>query len=139
MAEIVNKTPKNNGATAVGRRKESIARVRLFAGNSPLIVNGQPISEYFRQFYSEKMYLKPFEVTQTLNKYTATVKVIGGGASSQLDAIVHGIARALEKVDGELRGSLKKEGLLTRDPRAKERRKYGLAGKARAKRQSPKR
>ncbi|MBI2021551.1 30S ribosomal protein S9 [Candidatus Daviesbacteria bacterium] len=125
---------------AVGRRKEAIARVRLFEGQGQLTVNGKPISEYFKGPIFQKEYQKPFELTKTLGKYTGTVKVLGGGIASQLDATVHGIARALAGIDKEnFRVLLKPAGLLTRDARVKERRKYGLAHKARAKKQSPKR
>jgi small subunit ribosomal protein S9 len=138
-APVVNyKTATFN--QAVGRRKEAVARVRLFKGQGQLTVNGLPIAEYFKGPVSQKSYQKPFEVTKTLGLYTGTIKVSGGGFSSQLGATVHGIARALQTFDKEkLRPSLKTAGLLTRDPRAKERRKYGLAHAARAKKQSPKR
>lgn len=125
---------------AVGRRKEAVARVRLFPGQGQLTVNGKPIAEYFSGLVAQKKYQKPFELTKTWGKYTGTIKVAGGGASSQLDAVVHGIARTLNIIDKEShRGALKKAGLLTRDARVKERRKYGLAHAARAKKQSPKR
>ncbi len=125
---------------AVGRRKEAVARVRILKGNSQLTVNGKPISEYFRGVVFQKLYQKPFEVTATLNQFSGSVKVIGGGTSSQLGAVVHGLARALEKFDREkYRPALKSAGLLTRDARVKERRKFGLAHKGRAKKQSPKR
>ena len=129
-----------NNSQAVGRRKEAIAKVRLTAGGGALTVNGKPINEYFPGAVFQKLYQRPFEVTKTLGKYTGTVKVSGGGVKSQLDAVIHGISRALSKADREnLRGSLKKDGLLTRDARVKERRKYGHAQKARAMKQSPKR
>lgn len=124
---------------AIGRRKESVARVRLSSGNGEMTTNGKPINEYFSGVIAQKMYQKPFETSQTTGKYNVSIKVVGGGAASQLGAAIHGIARALVKADGEKRTLLKKEGFLTRDPRAKERRKYGLAQKARAKKQSPKR
>jgi small subunit ribosomal protein S9 len=125
---------------SVGRRKEAVARVRLFKGQGQLTVNGKPIAEYFKGPVAQKAYQRPFELTHTLGVYTGTVKVEGGGFSSQLGATVLGIARSLQEFDKEkLRPSLKKGGLLTRDPRAKERRKYGLAHAARAKKQSPKR
>lgn len=129
----------NQHNQSVGRRKEAVARVRVMEGNSPVLVNGKPISEVFRGVIWQKLYQKPFELTKTLGKYTATVKVKGGGVTSQLEAIIHGLSRSLAKISAENRTALKKHGLLTRDPRAKERRKYGLAHKARAKKQSPKR
>lgn len=132
--------PANNYFQAVGRRKEAVARVRLMSGEGQTTVNGKPIGEYFRGIVYQKSYQRPFEVTQSLGKYTATVKVEGGGTASQLGAVVHGLSRALEQVDKDkFRSLLKKEGLLTRDPRVRERRKMGRAGKARAKKQSPKR
>ncbi len=125
---------------SVGRRKESVARVRLFKGQAQMTVNGKPIAEYFSGPVSQKAYLKPFEITKTLGELSGSVKVLGGGQKSQLDAVVHGISRALQMMDKEKhRSTLKSAGLLTRDPRVKERRKYGLAHKARAKKQSPKR
>ncbi len=123
----------------IGRRKEAIARVRLFLGKSLTIVNGKPIGEYFKSKAAEKVYLKPFEVANVVGKYYASIKIEGGGTASQLGALVHGLSRALAKQDKKLKPLLKKEGLLTRDARAKERRKYGHAGKARAMKQSPKR
>ena len=125
---------------AVGRRKESVARVRLFKGNAQMTVNGKPIAEYFRGPVAQKKYQTPFMITNTLGQFTGTIKVLGGGTTGQLDAVVHGIARALQNMDKEAhRPVLKKAKLLTRDPRAKERRKYGLAHAARAKKSSPKR
>lgn len=132
-------TNSNVLAQSIGRRKEAVARVRVMEGKSQITVNGKPISEIFRGEIAQRAYQKPFELTKTLGKYTATVKVIGGGFSSQLDAIVHGISRSLAKISPDFRTVLKKGGFLTRDARVKERRKYGLAHKARAKKQSPKR
>ncbi len=125
--------------STVGRRKEANARVRLSAGNGQIIVNGKPIAEYFRGPILQKYYMKPLEITQTSKKFTISVIVVGGGQVSQLKAVIHGIARAIAKQTPALRTTLKKAGLLTRDARVKERRKYGLAQKARAKKQSPKR
>lgn len=130
-----------SGSTqSVGRRKEAVARVRVLKGQGQMTVNGKLISEYFRGPVAQRFYQKPFEVTQTLGQFTATIKLVGGGSASQLGALVHGLARALQLQDKEkFRPLLKKAGLLTRDARVKERRKFGLAGKARAKKQSPKR
>lgn len=125
--------------STVGRRKEAVARVRLSEGKGQVTVNGKPIVEYFPGQVLQKQYNKPLEITDTLGKFAISVKVKGGGQASQLDAVVHGIARAIAKINSASRTALKKEGLLTRDPRVKERRKYGLAQKARAKKQSPKR
>lgn len=124
---------------AVGRRKEAVARVRVMEGKGQILVNGKPIAEVFRGPVFQRSYQKPFELTNTLGKYTATIKLAGGGVTSGLDAIVHGLSRALSKIEEGHRLLLKKQGLLTRDPRAKERRKYGLAHAARAKKSSPKR
>lgn len=129
----------NKYIQSVGRRKEALARVRVMEGKGQMTVNNKPISEIFRGLVYQKFYQRPFEITKTMGKYTATVKVEGGGVSSQIDAIVHGLSRALAQVSPEFRTLLKRNGLLTRDPRVKERRKYGLAHKARARKQSPKR
>lgn len=128
-----------NTICTVGRRKEAVARVRLSEGNGQLTVNGKPIAEYFLGLVMQKQYYKPLDVTKTSGKYTISAKVAGGGQISQLGAVIHGISRAIAKVSPDLRTTLKKAGMLTRDARAKERRKYGNAQKARAKKQSPKR
>lgn len=124
---------------AVGRRKESIARVRLYEGKGEIIVNGKRINEYFKGAVAEKFFSKPFETAQIIGKYYANIKVEGGGTSSQLGAVVHGLSRAIAKTDEKFKPLLKKQRLLTRDSRVKERRKYGHAQKARAMKQSPKR
>jgi small subunit ribosomal protein S9 len=140
MADTKVITNKPTYFGAVGRRKSAVARVRVIEGHSQITVNGKPISEYFRGPVFQKAYEKPFAVTQNLGKYTATVKVEGGGAVSQLGAVVHGLARAILLLDREkFRSPLKSAGLLTRDPRVRERRKMGQAGRARARKQSPKR
>lgn len=126
-------------AQGIGRRKEAVARVRVMEGKSQITVNGKPIGEVFRGPFNQNLYQRPFEATKTLGQYTATAKVEGGGAASQLEAIVLGIARALAKVNAPFHDALRDQGLLTVDARVKERRKYGLAHKARAKKQSPKR
>lgn len=134
---------ESTSVSAVGRRKEAVARVRLGIeppeGKGQIIVNGKPIAEYFPGETLQKIYNRPQEITQTAGKYAISVKVAGGGQASQLRAVIHAIARALVKVNPSLRTALKKESFLTRDPRVKERRKYGHAQKARAKKQSPKR
>ena len=126
-------------SNVVGRRKEAIARVRLLPGQGQITINGKPIAEYFLGPVLQKLYLRPLEITKANGKYTISAKVSGGGQVSQLGAVIHGIARALSKEQPSFRTILKKEGYLTRDPRSKERRKYGHAGKARAMKQSPKR
>lgn len=138
MAEIV-KGKDSQFISSVGRRKEAVARVRLMEGHGQVTVNGKPIAEYFSGAVFQRLYSKPLEITKTLGKYAISVKVDGGGRTSQLGAAVHGIARVLSKANPQFRVTLKREGLLTRDARVKERRKFGLAGKARAKKQSPKR
>ncbi len=129
----------NKVVKTVGRRKRAVARVRLVEGNGQIMINGKPASEVYRGLVYQKLYQRPFEVTKTLGKYTATVKVFGGGLSSQVEAIMHGLARSLVSVNEEYKLPLRSVGLLTRDPRERERRKYGLARGARAEKQSPKR
>ncbi|MGL5512922.1 MAG: 30S ribosomal protein S9 [Sporomusa sp.] len=109
-----------------GRRKTSVARVRLVPGEGKIIVNERPLNEYFGLKTLEIIVTQPLNVTDTIGKYDVLAKVEGGGVSGQAGAVRHGISRALLKVDGEYRPALKKAGLLTRDPREKERRKYGL-------------
>ena len=124
---------------ALGRRKRSVARVRLYEGKGEILVNDISVKDYFRGI-PEVYLMKPFALTQTEGKYYASVKVEGGGKKGQLGAMVHGISRALVKKDVEkYKKVLKSAGLLTRDPREKERRKYGLAHAARKRKQSPKR
>lgn len=124
---------------AHGRRKEAVARVHLFKGKGELTVNDIPIERYFPSEQFKSKYNKPFQITKSEGQYFATIKVLGSGKSSQVDAVVHGLARALIVADAQFRPSLKAAGLLTRDPRVKERRKYGRAQKARKGKQSPKR
>lgn len=132
--------PATNHFQAVGRRREAVARVRLVKGQGQLTVNGKPISEYFTGLVAQKLYQRPFELTKTLGELSGSVKVLGGGVHSQLEATIHGIARALQILDKDKhRGILKANSLLTRDPRSRERRKMGQAGRARAKKSSPKR
>lgn len=131
---------QTNFFQAVGRRREAVARVRLFKGQGQLTVNGKPISEYFTGLVAQKLYQRPFDLTKTSGQVSGSVKVEGGGFNSQLEATIHGIARALQILDKDKnRSILKANKLLTRDSRARERRKFGQAGRARAKKQSPKR
>ncbi len=111
---------------ATGRRKSSVARVRLVPGEGKIIINQRELDDYFGLKTLELIVTQPLELTETKGKYDVLVNVIGGGFSGQAGAIRHGIARALLKVDEEFRPALKKAGYLTRDPREKERRKYGL-------------
>ncbi len=125
---------------AVGRRKRSVARVNLYKGKGRIVINGKPVEEYFSGIAAKQIYLRPFLVTGTEGQFYATAKIVGGGKSSQTGAFVHGVARAFNRLDSlKYRPLMKKNGLLTRDPREKERRKPGNAGKARKKKQSPKR
>ena len=118
MAEVVY--------SATGRRKSSVARVRLVPGEGKVVINGREMNDYFGLETLKLIVNQPLELTETKDKYDILVNVIGGGFSGQAGAIRHGISRALCKVDEEYRPALKKAGLMTRDPREKERRKYGL-------------
>jgi small subunit ribosomal protein S9 len=111
---------------AVGRRKTAIARVRLQAGDGRVLINEKSPMQYLGQRSLEQVVLQPLRLTDTLRRYDVSVKVLGGGVSGQAGAIAHGISRALLETDEELRSTLKKAGLLTRDARRKERKKYGL-------------
>jgi small subunit ribosomal protein S9 len=153
VEKIQKGTPVISYYEAVGRRKESSARVRLYVApeetvtvsgvavaKGGMIVNGRPVESYFPGEVLKKMYQEPFRTTNTLGRFAVTVKTAGGGLYGQLQAVIHGISRALEKVDKEkFRPILKKRGFMKRDPRAKQRRKAGFAGKSRARKQSPKR
>ncbi|GIP45868.1 30S ribosomal protein S9 [Paenibacillus sp. J45TS6] len=116
-----------------GRRKHSVARVRLVPGEGRIVINKRDINDYFGGLETLKLIVKqPLELTETTSNYDILVIAHGGGITGQAGAIRHGIARALLKVDSEYRGSLKKAGFLTRDPRMKERKKYGLKAARRA-------
>ncbi len=109
-----------------GRRKSSVARVRLVPGTGKITVNKRELNEYFGRKTLELIVKQPLVLTNTLEQYDVVATVAGGGPSGQAGAIRHGVSRALLEVDGELRQGLKKAGFLTRDPRMKERKKYGL-------------
>lgn len=109
-----------------GRRKEAVARVRLLPGDGSIVVNGKDAADYFGGTPGLAALRLPFRVTETDGRYSASVLVAGGGFSGQAGAIRHGIARALVSAHPDARGALRAAGLLTRDPRAKERKKYGL-------------
>ena len=111
--------------SGVGRRKTSVARVYLRPGKGTWEINGRPLAEYFPRLLHTQQCQKPFEVTRTDNQYDVSVNVTGGGPTGQAGAVQLGIARALVTADDGLRGALKNEGLLTRDPRMVERKKYG--------------
>ena len=108
-----------------GRRKTSVARVRLVPGNGNFIVNKKPIDEYFNYETLRVIAREPLTLTENLDSYDVYVNVKGGGYTGQAGAIRHGVSRALLKVDEELRPTLKRAGFLTRDPRKVKRKKYG--------------
>lgn len=111
---------------ATGRRKNAVARVRILPGTGKIEINGKDLSSYFRDPSLEREVTAPFRITETEGKFDLYVNVLGGGLSGQAGACRHGVARALIEVDENLRPALKRAGYLTRDPRMKERRKYGL-------------
>ena len=139
-ATIDYKLPSSKYTEAIGRRKTASARVRIYEGSGDLVINEQLITDYFAGIRNAAaIYMQPFNLTGTKNKFAMSVKVSGSGKRAQLDAVVHGLAGALVKFNPEFRTFLKPMGLLTRDDRMKETRKVGMGGKARRKRQSPKR
>ncbi len=109
-----------------GRRKSSVAQVKLSPGSGAVIINGTPYEELFPRLVHRQAITKPLVLTETLDKFSVMVKVNGGGISGQSGAIAHGIARALVKADENLKPTLRQGGLLTRDSRVKERKKPGL-------------
>ena len=118
--------------TGTGRRKKSIARVRLLPGKGNIVINGKSIDEYFGLETLKMIVRQPLNVTDTAAKFDVFVNVQGGGFTGQAGAIRHGLSRALLDADESFRAILKKEGFLTRDPRMKERKKYGLKAARRA-------
>ena len=128
MAKNIEKTSFNG----TGRRKNSIARVRLVNGNGKITINNTDLNEYFGVETLKVIVKQPLVATNTLDKYDVIVKVTGGGISGQAGAIRHGISRALLEANSEYRPELKSNGFLTRDPRMKERKKYGLKKARRA-------
>ncbi len=119
----MNKTTYYSGT---GRRKTAVAQVKLAAGNGAIIVNNKPFDEWLPNAEERLAVIKALVVTENAGKFNATVKVSGGGLAGQRDAISHGIARALQSFDDNLKTVLRQHKLLTRDPRAKERKKAGL-------------
>ena len=115
-----------------GRRKSSVARVRVYNGTGKIVINDREIDDYFGLETLKLIVRQPLNLTGTLDKFDIICRVAGGGVTGQAGAIRHGISRALLQYDAELRPELKKAGLLTRDPRMKERKKYGLKGARRA-------
>ncbi|OGK16458.1 30S ribosomal protein S9 [Candidatus Roizmanbacteria bacterium RIFCSPHIGHO2_01_FULL_39_12b] len=147
------KKTENSYFEGIGRRKSAIARVRLYLIDAKVektvdkvkvkkgdfIINQKEVSDYFPADYQKVFYEKSLSLTNSLDRFAIVVKVNGGGKEGQLDAVSLGISRAMLKVDDATRLVLKKEGLLTRDARVRERRKVGTGGRARRKKQSPKR
>lgn len=119
---------KTNEFLGTGRRKTAIARVRLATGTGKITVNGRPVENYFVLDTQRATITQPLTITGTADKLDVSVNVTGGGPNGQAGATRHGIARALLKFDANLRPQLKKEGFLTRDPRERERKKYGQPG-----------
>ena len=117
---------------AVGRRKKAIARVRLIPGEGNIVINKRDLDSYFGLETLKTVVRQPMTLTETLSRFDVLVNVHGGGYTGQAGAIRHGIARALVKADEELKPAIKKAGFLTRDPRMKERKKYGLKAARRA-------
>ena len=115
-----------------GRRKHSVARVRVYPGSGTITINGRGIDDYFGLDTLKLIVRQPLTLTDTVEKFDVVCTVAGGGVTGQAGAIRHGISRALLEFDAELRPTLKKAGFLTRDPRMKERKKYGLKGARRA-------
>lgn len=149
-ATVNNKPAQRDYVFAIGRRKSSTAEVRLYKKDATvwggvsvkkgeIIVNKKPALEYFGKGF-EKMYSRPLQAAGMQDKLAISVQVRGGGKTGQLDAVVLAIARGLDKIDREkFHAILKKKGMLTRDPRVRERRKVGMGGKSRRRKQSPKR
>ena len=123
---MAKKETNNIVFQGTGRRKESIARVRLMPGKGNITVNNKTLDEYFGSEILKVIVNQPFSVTNTIGKYDVIVKVTGGGYTGQAGAVRHGIARALNEANSEFSPILKENGFLTRDPRMKERKKYGL-------------
>ena len=109
-----------------GRRKAAVARVRLYPGTGTIVINGRPFLDVFNRPVYQTIVRQPLLLTETLDKFNVQVKISGGGTTGWADAIAHGISRALVAADEQYKPTLRKAGLLTRDPRVKERKKYGL-------------
>ncbi len=124
--------PKKAYFYGTGRRKSSVARVRVIPGDGTITINDRDIDDFFGLDTLKLIVRQPFVTTNTFGKYDIIAKVVGGGVSGQAGAIRHGLSRALLQVSDELRPLLKKAGFLTRDPRMKERKKYGLKGARKA-------
>ena len=130
-AEVQESAPRpvlSVPGAAVGRRKQAIARVRLVPGSGTITINGRTLEDYFPNKLHQQLINDPFTLLELAGSYDVIARISGGGPSGQAGALRLGIARALVEYDAELRSRLRKAGLLTRDPRAKERKKYGMAG-----------
>ncbi|MCM8784165.1 MAG: 30S ribosomal protein S9 [Candidatus Omnitrophica bacterium] len=125
---VVNQENQTTKILATGRRKTAVARVWLFQGTGKIQVNKKPYNLYFHRSLYEKLILEPFRATDTLGKFDVVAKLEGGGLTGQADALRLGISRALTLINPTFRPLLKRRGLLTRDPREKERKKYGQKG-----------
>ena len=132
MSEAVSYEAKLKSFYGTGRRKHSVARVRLYPGSGNVTINGRNIDEYFGLETLKLIVRQPLELTETGAQFDIVCTVAGGGVTGQAGAIRHGISRALLQFNAELRPALKKAGDLTRDPRMKERKKYGLKAARRA-------
>ncbi len=132
MSETVSYEAKLKSFYGTGRRKHSVARVRLYPGSGNVTINGRSIDEYFGLETLKLIVRQPLELTETAAQFDIVCTVAGGGVTGQAGAIRHGVARALLQFNAELRPALKKAGYLTRDPRMKERKKYGLKAARRA-------
>jgi small subunit ribosomal protein S9 len=127
-----------NAFYSTGRRKQAVARVWMMPGAGKILINRRELDDYFGRATSKMILRQPLELTETINRYDIFVNVAGGGLSGQADAIQHGITRSLIQINSAFRPALKKAGFITRDPRIKERKKYGQRG-ARARFQFSKR
>ncbi|MBP0974429.1 MAG: 30S ribosomal protein S9 [Oscillospiraceae bacterium] len=132
MSETVSYEAKLKSFYGTGRRKHSVARVRLYPGSGNVTINGRSIDDYFGLDTLKLIVRQPLELTETGAQFDVVCTVAGGGVTGQAGAIRHGVARALLQFNAELRPALKKAGYLTRDPRMKERKKYGLKAARRA-------
>jgi len=132
MSETVSYEAKLKSFYGTGRRKHSVARVRLYPGSGNVTINGRSIDEYFGLDTLKLIVRQPLELTETGAQFDVVCTVAGGGVTGQAGAIRHGVARALLQFNAELRPALKNAGYLTRDPRMKERKKYGLKAARRA-------
>lgn len=138
--QAIKFVPKSSYVEGIGRRKTAVARVRVYEETGDFLVNGMSAGEYFKGVRNAPgLYNLPLQVTETQGNWAINVVVTGSGVRSQLEAVMHGLSRALVKKSEDYKPVLREKGFLTRDDRMKETRKIGMGGKARRKRQSPKR